>query len=323
MSIRRTAFAVTTEDLTYHVADRIPLAATIYRPEGPGPFPGVVSVHGGRWCAETRYTNQALDRALAQRGIVVMAIDFRLPPAARYPLPVGDINLAIRWFKRHAAHYQVAVAAIGGIGTSSGGHQLLLNALLPEDPRYSVEELQAGCDRVGAHARIEGRVDEGGGDERDCGVDDEVDNVTDDSVNASLAYLVACWPVSDPLARYRYALERAMDVHIQSHHAYWPDVAAMAEGSPQRIVEQGEATHLPPLLIIQGGRDIVLTPDMAERFFAAYSCASADVTLEKYPDEGHTFITKNPMSTASQVAIGSIGDFILARAELPPSLDAG
>ena len=299
MSIQRTAFAVTTEDLTYQVADSIPLAATVYRPEGPGPFAGVVSVHGGRWCAETRYTNEVLDRALAQRGIVVMAIDFRLPPTARYPLPVRDINLAIRWFKQHAGHYQVAVGAVGGIGTSSGGHQLLLNALLPEDPRYSAAQLQADRDGVGVDAWIEARVD------------------------ASLAYLVACWPVSDPLARYRYALERAMDVHIESHRAYWPDEAAMAEGSPQRIVEQGEATHLPPLLIVQGSRDIVLTPDMADRFFTAYSSASGDVTLEMYPDEGHTFITKNPTSTAAQVAIGSIADFILERAVPPPSLDAG
>jgi hypothetical protein len=77
------------------------------------------------------------------------------------------------------------------------------------------------------------------------------------------------------------------------------------------------------LLIVQGSRDIVLTPDMAERFFTAYSSASGDVTLEKYPDEGHTFITKNPTSAASQLAMGSIADFILARAMLPPSLDAG
>lgn len=315
MSIERTAFAVSTEDLTYHVAHGIPLGATVYRPEGPGPFPGIVSVHGGRWCAETRHTNEVLDRALAQRGIVVMAIDFRLPPLARYPLPVSDINLAIRWFKRHAARYQVAAAAVGGIGTSSGGHQLLLNALRPEDPRYSSEPLQAGGGDVWNGGRETGGarpVDGAAKAEAGAGAKD----------NATLAYLVACWPVSDPLARYHYALERAMDVHIRSHQAYWPDVVAMAEGSPQRIVEQGEATHLPPLLIVQGGQDSVLTPDMADRFFAAYTRASGDATLEKYPDEGHTFITKNPAGAASQAAIAAIGDFILARAALSSSLDA-
>ena len=47
----------------------------------------------------------------------------------------------------------------------------------------------------------------------------------------------------------------------------------MAEGSPQRILEQRGVAHLPPALIIQGEVDNNLTPDMADRFGAAYRAA--------------------------------------------------
>lgn len=272
------AFPVAAEDVVYQTIDGNAFAATVYRPAGAGTYPGVVSVHGGRWCAETRATNEAIDLSLARRGIVVMAIDFRVAPAAAYPLPVADINLAIRWLKLHAADYRIDPAAIGGIGTSSGGHQLLLNALLPADARYAATELPGG-----------------------------------EGIDAALAYLVACWPVSDPLARYYHAMVHSLQIHIQSHHAYWPSVAAMAEGSPQRIVEEGEATHMPPLLVIQGADDSVLTADMADRFCAAYRDKGGAIDLAKYEGMGHTFITKEPARAESQAALVKIGDFILAQ----------
>jgi acetyl esterase len=271
-------FPVAAEDVVYQTIDGNAFAATVYRPAGAGKFPGVVSVHGGRWCAETRATNAVIDRALAQRGIVVMAIDFRVAPAVQYPLPVADINLAIRWLKQHASDYQVEPAAVGGIGTSSGGHQLLLNGLLPTDARYAATALPEGS-----------------------------------GIDATLAYLVACWPVSDPLARYYHAMVHSLHIHIQSHHAYWPSVAAMTEGSPQRIVEESEATHMPPLLVIQGTSDSVLTADMADRFCVAYRDNGGVIDLEKYEGMGHTFITKEPAQAQSQAALTRIGDFILAQ----------
>jgi acetyl esterase/lipase len=267
------------EDLAYHMLPAGSLLTRLYRPAGDGPFPAAVSVHGGRWCAETRLTNAAIDRALAAAGIVSMAIDFRMPPIARYPEPVADINLAIRWLKAHAADFRIDAARIGGIGTSSGGHQLLLNALKPRDARHAALPLPGA-----------------------------------DGLDASLAFAVACWPVTDPLARYRHAIEHDMTLHVDSHHAYWPDEAAMNEGSPQRIVEQGEASHLPPLLLIQGTADVVLPPGTSERFAAAWAKAGGAVELATYPGEGHTFITKQPDGEHAQAALRRIVSFIRQQA---------
>jgi acetyl esterase len=275
--LRRT---FTTEDIVYHNPDGIRLLARLYRPAATGPLPAVVGVHGGRWCAETRLTNAVIDEALAASGIFVMALDFRMPPDAGFPGSVADINYAIRWLKSHAGAYGLRPAWIGGVGTSSGGHQLMLNALMPANPSFTQD-----------HAP---------------GLE---------TIDPALAYFVACWPVSDPPARYRYAQERQMAIHVRSHEAYWPDEAAMVEGSPQRIVSDGHSTHLPPALIIQGGDDIILTPDMSERFAKAYQAAGGSIVLETFEGEGHTFIVKDPTSRAAQDAIARISAFIHARTD--------
>src|SRR6478672_10183739 len=113
-----------TQDILYLQTDSGPVLARLYRPRQPTGA-AMVSVHGGRWVSQDRLTNAVIDRALAEVGVTVMALDFRMPPAVRYPIPVAEINFAIRWLKQHAKDFGVAVARIGGIGTSSGGHQIM------------------------------------------------------------------------------------------------------------------------------------------------------------------------------------------------------
>src|ERR1700741_2905490 len=69
-----------------------PLLARFYRPEGVGPFPAVLEVHGGAWTSGDRLNNVAIGEYLAARGIVVLSIDFRMPPAVRYPATLADVT---------------------------------------------------------------------------------------------------------------------------------------------------------------------------------------------------------------------------------------
>ncbi len=267
---------IAAEDVVYHRPAEGELLARLYRPAGAAKA-AVVSMHGGRWVAETRLTNEIIDKALAAAGVLVMAIDVRMPPKVKYPLPVADINLAIRWLKLNGRRFGFAGNRVGAIGTSSGGHQVLLNALRPKDPRYAAERLPGG-----------------------------------ENVDATLAYVVAGWPVSDPWARYNWARERKMDIHVEAHHAYWPDrEASMKEGNPYLIVERREPTTLPPLLILQGAEDVVLTPDMNDRFAEAWRAAGGHVELEKYAGQPHTFITKNAGSPESEAALKRLTEFVL------------
>src|SRR5207237_3418924 len=92
-------FEIEVRDLEYQRHDAAPLLARLYRPIGSGPFPALLDVHGGAWASGDRLNNAPLDEALAKGGIVVLAIDFRMPPEWRYPHSIADINLATRWLK--------------------------------------------------------------------------------------------------------------------------------------------------------------------------------------------------------------------------------
>ena len=264
----------TTRDVVYHISDG-PLEATLFLPDRPGPCPAVVDVHGGGWSGETRRANILFHQAMARAGIAVMAVDFRMPPQHRYPTSINDINIAIRWLKLEAPLLNIAPGLIGGFGTSSGGHQIMLNALCPDDPLYTAEELP------------------GGG-----------------SVDASLAFVVGCWPVVDPLARYRMVVDRKNENLIARHHAYWADEAEMAAGNPQRILERDAATDLPPALIIQGTADQSLTPDMATRFADAYRAAGGAIELLIFENQPHSFVAQAAGSEASNTAIQNVIEFI-------------
>ena len=84
----------------------------------------------------------------------------------------------------------------------------------------------------------------------------------------------------------------------------------MEEGNPQLILERGEKADLPPALVLQGTSDDNVTPDMADRFAAAYRKAGGSVELEKFPGQPHTFVSKDPTSAASLKAIEMIAAFV-------------
>jgi len=266
---------VIAEDLEYGRVGGAPLLARLYRPRGVTGFASIVEVHGGAWTGNDRLANAAIDQVIAAAGTAVLALDFRLAPASPYPASVADVNLGIRWLKANIARFGGDASRVGGLGTSSGGHQLWLNVLRPRDPRYSAAKL--------------------------AGAED---------VDASLGYVVVCWPISDPVARYRMARETGNERLVKNHNAFFLTEAAMAEANPQTILENGEARNLPPALLIQGTADANVTPDMADRFVAAYTKAGGRITLRKFEGQPHTFIPQNPTSPASVEALGMITDFI-------------
>ena len=133
-------------------------------------FPRCLAVHGGTWTDLDRTSDESISWALAASGVVAAAVDFRVAPADPYPAAIADINFATRWLKAHAADYRVDPQAIGGFGSSSGGHIVMLSAMRPRDERYTAFPLASGA-----------------------------------ALDASLAYVVLHSPVIDPVARYQYA----------------------------------------------------------------------------------------------------------------------
>ncbi len=272
---------VVVEDVEYGRAGDVPLLARLYLPRGISHFPAIVDVHGGAWTGGDRLQNAAMHDVVAAAGTAVLALDFRLAPASPYPASVSDVNLGIRWLKANIARWGGDATRIGGLGTSSGGHQLLLNVLRPRDPRYAAAKL-----------------------------------VDFEDVDASLRYVVLCWPISDPLARYKMAQQTGNERLVRNHQAFFASEEEMIEANPQRILESLAPLDLPPVLLIQGTADANVTPDMADRLADAYAKAGGEITLRKFEGEPHTFISQNPAKPASIEAMYLITDFIRAQNRL-------
>lgn len=262
------------DDLEYQRQDGQALLARLYRPVGPGVFPAVLEVHGGAWTSGDRFNNVAIAETLAASGVVVLSIDFRMPPQGRYLETMADVNFGIRWFKHHADRFGSRADLVGGLGTSSGGHLLLLSALRPTDPRYAASPLPGGTQ------------------------------------DASLRFAIACWPVADPLKRYRVMQGNGNDRLVAAHDKFWPSVADMEEGNPTLLLRRGESVAKPPMMVIQGTADNNLTLDMADEFAAAYIAAGGSIEKHMFADQPHAFIPNAPTAIDSQRALHLITTFV-------------
>ncbi len=99
-----------------------PLLLDLHVPDGPGPFPAAILIHGGGFDEGSRSTNvRPLFEPLAAAGYAWFSIDYRMAPQFRFPEARDDVASAIRWLKAHAREYHVDAARIVLIGESAGG----------------------------------------------------------------------------------------------------------------------------------------------------------------------------------------------------------
>jgi acetyl esterase/lipase len=110
------------KDVEYGRAGGQALLLDLHVPDGAGPFPAAILVHGGGFDEGSRATNvRPLFAPLADAGFAWFSIDYRLAPKAKLPDAVEDLRSAIRWVKSHAAEFHVDTSKIALIGESAGG----------------------------------------------------------------------------------------------------------------------------------------------------------------------------------------------------------
>ena len=238
------------------------LMARIYQPQGKGPFPALLDVHGGAWNDQDRTANALVDERLAASGILVVAIDVRLAREAPYPASVADANHGIRWLKSQARALNGDPETVGALGSSSGGHVIELCAMRPYDPRYTAHPLPEAP-----------------------------------HVDATLTYVVARSPISDPVARYEQAQKMQRPSLIKNSELYFNPWESIVEGNPQRILERGETVVLPPLFVLQGALDDNVLPSMQEHFVATYRAAGGEADFEIFPGAEHRWVHQPGVQT--------------------------
>lgn len=113
-----------------------PIPVRLYRPlgVGDGPLPGVVYFHGGGWVICDLDTHDGGCRRLAnETGAVVVSVDYRLAPQARYPAAVDDAFAATVWVAEHATELGIDPARLAVAGDSAGGNLTAAVALRARD----------------------------------------------------------------------------------------------------------------------------------------------------------------------------------------------
>jgi acetyl esterase/lipase len=242
------------KDIVYATVDGHELGLDLYRPEGDGPHPLVVYVHGGGWKegdksadGETRLTS------FAAQGFALASINYRLLGQALFPAGLHDVKGAIRWLRANGASLGLDTDRIGIWGASSGAHLASLAALTQNDP--SAEGSTGGNTEVSSAVQAVvhwfGPVDLINGAHRTW-----------------LEKILLAPALEPPL----FGAETIEEVAEQARAA-----------SPLHLVSAGA----PPFLISHGDRDRVLPRGESESFHDALSRAGADSLLLILAGAGH------------------------------------
>jgi acetyl esterase/lipase len=263
------------EDVEYLRHRDTPLLARIFKPRGPGPFPAVISCHGGAWCNFDRTIETWWHECIAAHGVVSISIDFRGGLTDPYPASMQDINYAVRWAKANAGELKTRSDWIGLDGRSSGAHQAMLVAMRPHDPRYASIALPAGS---AAH-------------------------------DANVPWVSMIVPVINPLSRYGFAQRQ---LHT---NAEWPapvmafqikffgSLETMAEANPVMALERGERVVTPPAIWIQCQNDPMhdykdedsdFPGNEPQRFVAAYRKAGGKIDLDYVDAKLSAYVMPTP-----------------------------
>ncbi|MGA7617397.1 MAG: alpha/beta hydrolase [Thermoanaerobaculia bacterium] len=240
-------------DVEYANVNGESLRLDLYLPATEGPYPVIVSIHGGFWTEGTRDEGTAILEIA--RGYAIANIDYRLAPLSTFPAQIEDCKAAIRWLRAHAAQYDLNGNAIAVMGYSAGGH---LAALV--GTTAGVDELE-------------------GPEEGNAGYSSRVQAVVDYFGPTDLLKLAeeapSCSPgdPNDPLAPPSLLIGCA----IQE----CPDKTEAA--NPIRYVTPDD----PPFLILHGTGDCIVPYQQSEDLFHALQMVGSDSKLLLYQDFAH------------------------------------
>ena len=256
-------FSITISEVEFRKnANGRQLMARIYQPEGPGPFPTILDLHGGAWNNKDRMAEQPMDRAIAESGVLVVAIDLTSAMDMPYPANVQDANYGVRWLKLNAPKWHGDVTKIGIYGSSSGGHIAELLAMRPNDPRYNSIPLEAAK-----------------------------------NISAKVDYIAVRSPISNPYARYQNAVTHKRDKMITNNTNYFKPWESIHEASPQEILDRKELVTLPPVLLMQGALDYNVPPVSQEKFCASYNTAGGKCKYLLFEGSEHEWVAEESAQT--------------------------
>jgi acetyl esterase/lipase len=229
-----------------------PLALDAYLPNGGTAAPLVLMIHGGAWMGGGRFQMGLTKWAgyLAGAGLAVISIDYRLAPATSFPDSFQDCLDAVDWSVEHATELGIDVTRIALWGDSAGGHLALLLAFSQTHPGYSGPRMRCAP--------------------------------------GALRAVAALYPPSDLLR---------LDAAERRGRGGGGSVAAFVGAEPAAEPERWQQASpiewihaaLPPVLLLHGTRDILVSSSQSTRLAEQLARAGVPHRLEIVAEAPHGF----------------------------------
>ncbi|MCB9924847.1 MAG: alpha/beta hydrolase [Planctomycetaceae bacterium] len=246
------------ENITYGRGGDTELKLDLAQPDGDGPFPAIVFIHGGGWYQGSRQGYRGQIMEAAKRGYVAATISYRLmkfdeekkeTTTAKpiFPAQIHDAKASIRWLRANAEKYHVDPERIGVTGGSAGGHLSLLVGLT--DNKSNLEGDGGNSDqssRVQAVVNVFGPTD-----------------------------MAACHKTSVVAWIFRLFMGGTPDETAETYTA----------ASPITYVSKDD----PPVLTLHGDRDTLVPIAQATTLDEKMKAAGASHTLMIFEGQGHGF----------------------------------
>lgn len=246
------------DNITYGRAGDTELKLDLARPQGDGPFPAIVFIHGGGWSGGNRQGYRGQIQEAARRGYVAATISYRLMKFDQakketttadpiFPAQIHDAKAAIRWVRANAQRYHVDPNRIGVTGGSAGGHLSLLVGLT--DPSSGLEGNSGNPDqssRVQAVVNVFGPTD-----------------------------MAACWEKSSVAWIFRLFMGGTPAEAAGCYQA----------ASPVTYVSKDN----PPVLTLHGDQDALVPIEQATTLDEKMKAVGASHTLIVFQGQGHGF----------------------------------
>ncbi|MBC8135393.1 MAG: alpha/beta hydrolase fold domain-containing protein [Fibrella sp.] len=120
-----------------------PRTVRVYTPEGAGPFPVAVYVHGGGWTVGSIAGYDPSYRALANTArCVVISVSYRLAPENKFPSGLEDVYAAFQYIRKNAAQFGGDPKRVAIVGESAGGNLAAAVCLLSRDRKAALPVYQ-------------------------------------------------------------------------------------------------------------------------------------------------------------------------------------
>ena len=240
------------KDIAYRKGHPRWVLNVMYPREKPSsPRPAVHLIHGGGWAMGDQYKFTKMGFSFAEAGYVVVLPTYRLYRDAPFPACLEDVKNAIRWTRANAGKYHLDPDRIGAYGNSAGGTLALTAALTKGMPEF-----------------------EGDG--------------SFDGHSSDLQAIVASGAVGDMLDENH--VRRAVFAYrnlATGGDRKVPDSKVkevLRRASPSTYVRK----DAPPILLIHGAKDEVVTIQSTDAFVESMKKVKAGITYLRYEDAGHT-----------------------------------